>query len=251
MPAFLVPAIMAGVSALQGYLANRSKKQQETEQAGTSSGTQNTTQTINTSSSTMPQYDPKQLQMRDFLMSQMYNRTNPNQIQGLVENYVGQGTNNINASAGQNEQALSAALAARGLSYSPVAGQAIGQAQNQRIGDIIGLRNQAPLLQDQIQQQRLTDFSTFMRGLPTGTSTTGSSTGTTTGTTTGATQGTGSVSDPNVNPWTGALGTLSSTLANLYGQGAFSGGGGNGTTNRRRPAAQTPGGAYAGLGTLN
>lgn len=217
MPAILVPAIMAGISALSSYLANRKKKEQESEQQQQTNSTQNTL--LNNTTDSTPTYDPLQLQMRNFLINTMFNRTNPNALHGLVNNYIGQGTNEINQSAGANEIALKNALAARGLSYSPVAGQALAQGQSNRIGQITGLNIQAPLLEDQLQQQRLTDFGTFMRGLPTGTHNVGTSVGTTT--TTGNANTQGSITDPNRNPWAGALGAASQTLANLYGQGAF------------------------------
>lgn len=216
MPAFLLPALMTGLSALSGGLANRKQTQQ---QSGTSTTNSNSNSVQNIDQSTTPTYDPFQLQMRDFLMNQFYNRTNPNNINNLVQSTIGQGVNNINQSASGSEQALIAALAARGLSYSPVAGQAIGQQQSQRIGDIIGLQNQAPMMADQMQGQRLTDFSTFLRGLPTGTHTTGQNTTNTTGNQ--VTNSSGTFTQPG-NVMGGAFGGAAGMLANLYGQGAFS-----------------------------
>lgn len=214
MAAFL-PFLMTGLSALAGGLGNREQKQQ---QSGTSNTTSNSTSTQNIDQSTNPTYDPLQLKMRDFLMNQFYNRTRPESTAGLVDNYIGGGVNTINNSSTQQEQALSAALAARGLSYSPVAAQAIGQQQSNRIGQITGLQMQAPLLQDQMQQSRLTDFSSFLKGLPTGTHTTGTNTTNTSGTQNTTQQGT--VTTPG-NVLGGAFGGAAGMLANLYGQGAF------------------------------
>ncbi len=215
MPAFLLPALMTGLSALAGGLGNREQKQQ---QSGTSTTNSNSTSTQNIDQTSMPSYDPLQLKMRDFLINQFYNRTRPEASQGLVNNYIGQGVNTINQAAGQQEQALSAALAARGLSYSPASGQALGQQQSNRIGQITGLQMQAPLLQDQIQQGRLTDFSSFLSGLPTGTHTTGTNTTNTVGQQN--TQSQGTVTTPG-NVLGGAFGGAAGMLANLYGQGAF------------------------------
>jgi len=228
MAAFL-PFLMTGLSALAGGLGNREQTQKSTGTSTTHSN-QTTTGTSNVDTSTTPTYDPLQLQMRNFLLNQFYNRTNPNAINGLVDNYIGQGTNNINASASQQEQALSAALAARGLSYSPVAGQAIAQGQSNRIGQIIGLRNQAPLLNDQLQQSRLTDFSTFLKGLPTGTHTVGTTNTTSNTTGDSTTNQQGSVTTPG-NVLGGAFGGAAGMLANLYGQGAF----GNKTQQNKTP----------------
>lgn len=219
MPAFLLPALMTGLSAIGGGLLNKPQTQT---QSGVSDSTSNSTThgTSNIDQSTTPTYDPLQLKMRDFLMSQFFNRQNPNSINNLVQQSIGQGTNAINEGAQGSEQALSAALASRGLSYSPVAGQAIGQQQSNRIGQITQLQGQAPMMQDQLQQQRLTDFSSFLKGLPTGTHTMGTTTqdSNTMGTQHGTSSGTGTTQG---NVMGGAFAAGASTLANLYGQGAF------------------------------
>lgn len=219
MPAIFLPALMAGLSAISGGLLNKKQTQQQSGTSDvTSNSTTNTTQNIDQSST--PTYDPLQLQMRNFIMNQFFNRQNPNAINNLVQQHIGQGTNAINEGAQGSEQALQAALAARGLSYSPVAGQAIGQQQADRIGQITQLQGQAPLLADQMQGSRLTDFASFLKGLPTGTHTTGTNTsmGTTTGTQTGTS--TGTMTTPG-NVAGGAFGGAAGMLAHLYGRGAF------------------------------
>ena len=215
MGAFLLPALMTGLSAIGGGLLNKKQTQQ---QAGTSTTNSNNTSVANIDQSTTPTYDPLQLQMRNHLINQYFNRTRPESISGLVDNYIGGGVNDINRASSQQEMALQNALAARGLSYSPVAAQAISQQQSGRIGDIVGLQMQAPLLNDQLQQQRLTDFGTFMSRLPTGTHTTGTNTTNQTGQQTTNQQGT--VTTPG-NVLGGVFSGAARMLSSLYGQGAF------------------------------
>lgn len=222
MAAFL-PLLLGGVSALAGGLSNKPKTTTQK-----SSTTGNTTQDVNTNfnqsqdSSTAPVYDPQQLAMRNFLIQQFQNRLNPNTINNQVGSYIGQGVNNINQSANTNQQALSNVLASRGLSFSGSAGTALAGQESKRIGDVIGLRNQEPLLRDQLQRQNLTDFSTYMSSLPVGSHTTGTSSGTGYSQTLGSnhSETEGQNYDPG-NPLGGALSAGASTLAYLYGKGSF------------------------------
>lgn len=222
---FLIPGIISGVGALAGLLGNRPKTTEQTQDI-TKTDTQNmsssgTTGFQNQGLST-PTYDPFQLQMRDFILGSYYNRLDPNRIAGLVGSTIGQGVNNINQGYDTANQALNQNLAERGLSYSAMPAQS--QLQGQRVSNILGLRNQAPLLQEQLQGQALTDFGSFLRGLPTGMATTQSGTGTqdVTGTSTDTMHqvGKGTNTDPG-NMLGGATQGLASMLGYLYGQGAF------------------------------
>ena len=212
--AFL-PALITGISGLAGGLLNRpSTQQQQTNQTTNQQSSQSTAN----QSQTNPNYDPFQLQMRNFLLSSYYNRTNPAYINNLVNSSINNGTNEINASATPALQALRNSLAARGLSYSPVAGTAEAGMQAQRIGQITNLRAQAPLLADQLQGNALTSFSDYLSRLPVGQ--TSSSTGFQSGSGQSTTTGTGSVTNPG-NILGGAVSGAGSALGLLYGQGAF------------------------------
>lgn len=228
---FFVPALISGISALAGGLLNRKK---ELTQQGTSNTTNNFNQTSNVDTTSTPTYDPMQLAMRNQLLNQFSQRTQPGAVEGLVNSTISQGVNNINSGAQAQEQALRANLAQRGLSYSGTAGNAMAQQQSQRVGDVVGLRSQAPLLQNQFESQRLNDFSSFMKGLPTGTHTTGVNTSSGTGTSQGTTSGT--TTDPG-NPWGGMIGNLATSLSGLYGVGAFQDG-----ENKNKKIAGIPGG---------
>ena len=228
MAAF-IPALISGVAGLAGSLFG---KPQTT--------TQNTNSTTNQSStqnaSSLPNYDPLQLQMRNYLLNQFYQQTNPNAINSLVSNYIGTGTNTINQNANSQQQNLKAYLGAQGLNYSPAAASAYENADAGRVSQINQLQNSAIPLANQVQQQRLTNFASFFSGLPVGTTSQGSSTGTST------TNGTSTTTGPN-NMLAGGLSAGASTLAGLYGQGAFSGGNTYGGQPVYLPSAAAPVGA--------
>lgn len=210
-----VPALISGISGLAGGLLNRPQ-----EQKSSTNQTQNTNQTQSSSqnASSLPVYDPYQLQMRNYLLSQFYNRSNPSYINELVSSSMNNGTNAINASAAPQQQALQNALASRGLSYSGSAGTAIANQQAQRIGQITNLQAQAPLLRDSIQGNNLTSFSDFLSRLPVGTQSSGTSTGSSQGTTTGSSQ---TIGQSPGNILGGAVEGAGTALASLYGLGAF------------------------------
>src|SRR6185295_16307896 len=100
----MFPALIAGISGLAGGLLNKPKTTQQNTNSTTNTSSE---QNSNFNQSTNPVYDPLQLQMRNFLISQYQNRLNPTGIQNTVNDYIGQGVNNINTSANTNQQALS------------------------------------------------------------------------------------------------------------------------------------------------
>jgi len=212
-----VPALISGVSALAGGLLNKPKTTtQNTNQTTNISGDQS----ANSNANTAPVYDPLQLAMRNYLLGQFYQRSSPGAIGNQVGSYINQGVNNINESAGTNQAALSNMLASRGLSYSGAASTPLGMAESNRIGQITDLRNSAPILADQFQSKNLTDFASFLSGLPVGQKSASDAYSTSHQSTN--TQGTGQMTDPG-NILGGAVTGLGSSLAYLYGKGAFSG----------------------------
>lgn len=204
-----IPALISGVAGIAGGLFGKP-------QTTTTNQNSNTNTSQQQSASSLPNYDPLQLQMRNYLLGQFYQQTNPNAINSLVSNYVGTGTNNINQNANSQQQNLSAYLGAQGLGYSPAAASAYESADAGRVGQINTLQNSAPQLAANLQQSRLTSFAGYLSGLPVGTSSTGSSSGSS------STNGTSTQTGPN-NSLAAGLSAGASTLAGLYGQGAFSG----------------------------
>lgn len=181
-----IPAIISGISALAGGLFGQPQKT-TTQQNSTT----NSSSSQSGSASSLPNYDPLQLQMRNYLLNQFYQQTNPQAINSLVSNYVGTGTNNINQNANGQQQNLNAYLGAQGLSYSPAAASAYENADAGRVGQINQLQNSAVPLANQIQQQRLTNFAQFYSSLPTGQTTTSQSQSNGTSNTSGTSTSTG------------------------------------------------------------
>lgn len=214
MPLF-IPALIAGASALAGAFGNKDQHQQT---GGSQSTNSTQTSTGATNFTNTPTYDPLQLQMRDFLLKNFFDRSQSGGIHDLVNSTVNSGVNNINTAGSSNELAIRNMLASRGLSYSPAASVPLANANSSRLAQITQLRNSAPILEDQIQSGRLTDFANFLKGLPTG------STGVTnTASTTEGASHTDQAGNVNTtgNPLGGAISGGASTLALLYGMGAF------------------------------
>lgn len=220
MSAF-IPALIAGVGALGGLLGNRPKTYQQQQQQGFNQFG-NQYQGFSGTGTQTPAYDPLGENLRQALAQMYLGRAGS--VPEFMRNYEATGLEGINKGAESNRAALNQILAARGLSYSPAAATALGGLESNRIGQGVAFRNQLPLVQDQLQQQRLADLSGFFSRLPYGTSTTQTGTSTGTSSTTGSSSGTGTSTDPG-NMLGGLTGGLGNLLAFLYGQGAFGGGG--------------------------
>lgn len=213
--AVFIPALIAGASALAGALGNRDQKQ-NTGGSATTNSTQTSTGATNYTNT--PTYDPLQLQMRNFLLNQFFNRAQPGAVSGLVNSTIDSGVNNINRAGASNELAIRNMLASRGLSYSPSAAVPLANANSDRIAQITTLRNTAPILEDQLQSGRISDFANFWKGLPTGQTGVTNSASFTEGA-----QHTDQAGNVTVqgNPLGAATSNAASTLALLYGMGAF------------------------------
>jgi hypothetical protein len=217
MPAFLLPAAIAGISALSGLLGGR-KQTAESNQNSNSNFSQDRedSQTSNTDQTSSPSYDPFQLAIRDYLLSQFQNRANSSQnINGLV----GQGLSNINTGGEMRQKALDAILAGRGLSRSNVAVNASNQLQSGRIGESIGFLNQVPQLQRQMQMEDLNNMAAFFKSLPVGQRTYG--TNFSTGTTHTAGMQTGTQQGTQTNPGNMLAGMFSGLGQGLFVPGGF------------------------------
>lgn len=146
--------------------------------AALGSPTTNTTQKINQNTQTSgnqlqqgyttPNYDPATLALRNQLMTAY-----GNSIQGDTDlsGYQAAGQSQINQNADAQTQAISNGLAARGLSYSPIAAIAPAMSNQSRIAQQSQFQNSIPLLQQQLMQQKLAAASGFLKGLPVGTDT--------------------------------------------------------------------------------
>lgn len=143
-----------------------------------STGTSNTTGTLTgtqsqTSSST-PTFDPITEALRQQLI-----QSAGQQLSSVpsANSLISSGIQNINQGTDASRSALQQTLAARGLTYSPLAGSATANLENQRIGAGVSYANQAPALQQQLYTNALSNALNTFRAMPFAT------TGTTTGST--------------------------------------------------------------------
>lgn len=202
MAALALPLAISGLGALAGIFGNKPQKT-------TTDSTQKFNSSNNTSASTNPVYDPATQALRDSLTSKFTNLTNPD-----LSGYAAQGINQINNNSDIRTKALQNSLAARGLSYSPVASIAPALSQSQRIGDIGQFQNNLPLIQQQLMLQNLNAAGGYLKGLPIGSES--QSAATTEGTQIGH-----SVQTGTGNQVAGGLSGLATSLAGLYGRGVF------------------------------
>jgi len=210
--AFFVPALIAGASALAGALANRKQKQtSETQQRQTGTNRQDF------SSTTLPQYDPESLAFRNALLAAFTGRLQENP-RNIADEQITGSLRDINQGSEIQKRLIQQQLALRGLNFSPASAIAPASVDASRIAQqnqVLGNRN---TLVDSIMRNRLGEASAFLNSLPVGQTTSGSQTGNfeneTFGTTTQTIPG---------NILGGAVSGLATTLAGLYGAGAFGG----------------------------
>lgn len=204
MASLAAPLAIAGLGGLAGLLGNKPQKTTTTSQNAGATAFQN-------SGYQYPVYDPATQELRDALTSQFKNLSSPD-----MAGYAAQGINNINQNSDIRTNALKNSLAARGLSYSPIASIAPAMSQNQRIGDISQFQNSLPLIQQQLMLQNLNAGAGYLKGLPIGSANTASGAGQSSEQGTSTQIGTG-------NQAAGGIAGLATTLAGLYGKGAFGG----------------------------
>jgi hypothetical protein len=177
-------ALGAGLSALSSLFGSN-KKTVETSSQGTSS--------------TTPQYDSNMAAMKNYIMSQLQG-----QLEGDVTgDYITQGVKKISSGSEGLKRRLSANLAARGLSSSPLAATAENVADEQRNADIVNLMSSKGLLDYQLKSGALSNLSSFFSSLPVATST--------------STSGSQSQTGTSGTSLSGALDPLSQALAAYYG----------------------------------
>lgn len=99
-----------------------------------------------------PTYDPTAENLRQTIINASIGNLSkdPN-----LAGYQSQGLETINQGYDSAQKALQQTLAARGLSYSPIAASSTAALDTSRIGAGIQFQNQLPLLQQQLFQQRL------------------------------------------------------------------------------------------------
>lgn len=206
-----IPFAIMAAQAAASALSNRGSTGEQTGSATTTQGTD-----TNANFSSMPQYDPTTLAMRNALIQQYMQRlgSDPNKLAQSIT-YGGLQQNNRGAEIAQ--RTASGILASRGLASSPISGVIGSNINTQRIMKGADILNQNQVTLDQIIQQRLNDTAKFMTSLPYGQS--GTSYQQQLGTQ--HTDQSGTVTNPG-NILGGAATGLAQSLAALYGAGAFS-----------------------------
>lgn len=178
---FLSLAIPA-IAALAGGLSNKGSKTSQ-----------------NTITSTTPNLSSSGMDLRDQIIQQYLSQLGGTDLSG----YTSSGISNINKNAEAAKKRTTENLSARGIS-GPALDFALTNVDNQRFGDVTSFQNSIPLLQQQLQSQILSNAGNYLGSNPFGTTQ----------------KGTGTSTQPG-NFVGGALGNLGSTLAYMYGQGAF------------------------------
>ena len=178
MAGFVMPLI----SGLAGMFAGNAQKKTTTDSTTNSSQQQSGS----SASSTTPNLNPLQQQLAGMFsqgaMNQYTNGTN-------MAPYTSQGLQQIQGQGNANSKTIANNLAARGLSYSPAAGNAATQNTLNTGNQMNSFLQGVPLLQHQLQQGNLQQLMQAFATQPTGVSTTGSQTASGTGTSnTNATQ---------------------------------------------------------------
>src|SRR5512139_929208 len=194
---FFVSALIAGASALGGLLGNRARKQTQTSES-----------TSTTNMLTRPEYGEKEALIKDRILNELLART---EADTDLSGYAALGLGNIQKGQSAKERALESFLASRGLGGSPMAAYGMSGLQNEGLGSSVDFLNSLPMLKRNMQRESMGDLSQFFSSLPVAQRTTGTQTQ----------KGTQTTQTPS-NMLGGMFGSAATTLAGLYGSGAFS-----------------------------
>lgn len=213
MAAWAVPLIGAGVSALAGYFGSKKKTQTNLTETSNASSSGTSLGTESGRSISGPQLSPAYQTFLDKLISSYSNLAGPVNLRP----YAAQQIQGINRANQLSSQSVNNILAARGLSTSPVAGAIQAGQESNRIGSIINLQQQIPLLQRQIELENLgaaRGMAALLPSLsPTVTDYSGQRTGATTGISSGVTNRVGTESGTSGGGAGGIFNTLAALIA--------------------------------------
>jgi hypothetical protein len=159
-----LPAIIGGISSVAGAALSKSPSS-----SNSTSNKQNSTST--------PVEDPAWKGLRDQLINMSMQRLGSSTD---MSGYTNSGIENINTASDAATIARNNTLAARGLSSSPIAGNADILSQNDRAGNIAEFQNTIPLLQRDMYNQDWNQALGLFNNRPKGLTSTGSSSGTNT-----------------------------------------------------------------------
>ncbi len=158
MAAFAAPLIGAGISALTGLFG--AKKPQTT--------------TTTSSSTTNPVLDANGNALENQFADDAINMDKAGGPD--LSGYTANGLQQINNGANIKQKLLQNTLASRGLSFSPAAATATGNADADRLAQSSQFLSSVPLLKRQFQQQNLQQLMTAFGIIPKGQTSSGTST---------------------------------------------------------------------------
>lgn len=157
---------LAGIGALGSGIAGGMGGTTKTSGSSSTSGTSSGTNTFNTA----PVFDQQTEGLRQQLISSVLGNLNKDtDLSGYLSGALQ--TNNQGYDAAKT--AMDQTMAARGLTYSPMAAGADNTLNTQRVGAGIQIQNQMPLLQQQLYQQKLQQALQTFAAMPYGQSGTG------------------------------------------------------------------------------
>lgn len=163
MPAWLLPAVMAGGSALGSWLSNRKSNKAKT------------TTTSTTSGSTTPTLAPEYKGIQSALVPMIQNKlANPYKLPAGFEQA---GIRDINKTYDLAGQSLSNNMTARGLGRSAIAGAGENALADGRASEIVQYQGTLPLIQRGFQSEDIGQAMALMN-MGRGSSTTGTGTST-------------------------------------------------------------------------
>lgn len=217
----LMNILLPILATISGGLSNRSQQTTTGQTIGPSTTTTSPTYTTTgaTTSQTNPNITPGMQSIIDNLTNSLNSLlTKDPDLTGYGATQIGE----INNSYKNLQESRRSELAARGIT-GPAAENALGSIDNQRFGETVGIRNQLPLLSNQLRQQAITSAATALGSIPHGTTTqnsgqTNTSSG---GTVTNSGQTNTGFTNTRGNVLGGATSGLTEILALLYGMGAF------------------------------
>ncbi len=205
MPSAAVPLALSGISALAGLFGNKNDSNRSTI---------NQTTNNQASSSSTPQLDWETNDLKRALIARYKDSILRSDSGEDLSGYEAQGLNTINRSSDLRTNSIRNSLAARGLSYSPIAALAPAFSDAARYSDTGSFRASLPLLQRQLREKTLSEAGSFFSRIPYGSSSQVDSSQHTDANNTGVQQG---------NPVGGGLEGLAASLGGLYFGGAFGG----------------------------
>lgn len=240
MAALAIPLIAAAIPAIAGLFGGKKQETKGTQDTSTheesaqnntsgqtTTGAYNGTQTA----TNVHNLSPLQQQLVDtFTKGAMDLNSSAADLSG----YRNQGLQNINDASDAQNTVLRNTLAARGLSFSPAAGNAEMMGQQNRLNQQSSFLQGLPLLQRQLQTQAQQGLVSAFSALPTDSTQTGVSSGSSAGNmsgfsnTTGVSDRTGHTNQTGTvsgNPLAGFAGGLGAGLAAPNAQGTNSNGG--------------------------